>query len=529
MPQTYIRAVGPGSVARTSPVAVSCSRSGEPGARERREHRGGPGVHGGDPTGDAVRTAATGWPASPRPGRQVDVASSSRSTRRRAAAPRPGEQLARASCRARRRGRPPSRAQHLDSRRRAAAPRPSPTARCAACLRVEGHAVVDAVHRCRRGSAQHVTALAVGVVEHGVEHAPSGAVGRRRRARARPAGRRTRARRGPAASPSGSALGATTSTSRSGSPSTGLDSTAAPCRARTGPSRSTVGGTTSQPVASDTAYAATSRPASVPSGKSHSGRSPRDRLVDAGRRRRRRGSISQNSVALDASTSRPSTLEIAPRRAARGLVGRADGSTGRCHGTRGVSGGSRWPAGRCDPAGSSGWPQNGHGGRPAATTAMRPLDEGARQRAGEPHPQQRRAVLGVRLELGGPRPRPPSARVRLDDDAARSSPSHASAIGADPELLLDRGVQRVEVVAVDGGDRGDRRVAADRRTTSSSSASTRSARTCTCCFSSATLVDPGPARACRKNMRSPGSPTVPATNRSGGSKSKQLSRQRSSL
>ncbi len=41
-----------------------------------------------------------------------------------------------------------------------------------------------------------------------------------------------------------------------------------------GPSRSTVGGTTSQPVASDTAYAATSRPASVPSGKSHSGRSP---------------------------------------------------------------------------------------------------------------------------------------------------------------------------------------------------------------------------------------------------------------
>ena len=41
-----------------------------------------------------------------------------------------------------------------------------------------------------------------------------------------------------------------------------------------GPSRSTVGGTMSQPIASDTSHAATSRWASVPSGKSSSGRSP---------------------------------------------------------------------------------------------------------------------------------------------------------------------------------------------------------------------------------------------------------------
>ena len=41
-----------------------------------------------------------------------------------------------------------------------------------------------------------------------------------------------------------------------------------------GPSRSTVGGTTCQPVASDTRNAEISRPARVPSGKSHSGRSP---------------------------------------------------------------------------------------------------------------------------------------------------------------------------------------------------------------------------------------------------------------
>ena len=41
-----------------------------------------------------------------------------------------------------------------------------------------------------------------------------------------------------------------------------------------GPSRSTVGGTTRQPVASETRKAEISRPARVPSGKSQSGRSP---------------------------------------------------------------------------------------------------------------------------------------------------------------------------------------------------------------------------------------------------------------
>ena len=41
-----------------------------------------------------------------------------------------------------------------------------------------------------------------------------------------------------------------------------------------GPSRSTVGGTMPQPLARETANAATSRRASVPSGKSSSGRSP---------------------------------------------------------------------------------------------------------------------------------------------------------------------------------------------------------------------------------------------------------------
>ena len=45
-----------------------------------------------------------------------------------------------------------------------------------------------------------------------------------------------------------------------------------------GPSRSTVGGTTFHPRAVETTYAAVSRAASVPSGKSHSGRSPRTGL-----------------------------------------------------------------------------------------------------------------------------------------------------------------------------------------------------------------------------------------------------------
>ncbi len=56
-----------------------------------------------------------------------------------------------------------------------------------------------------------------------------------------------------------------------------------------------------------------------------------------------------------------------------------------------------------------------------------------------------------------------------------------------------------------------------RRTTSSSTRLRCSARTDTCCFSQATLVMRLPSRACRKKARSPGWPTVPATNLSGSS------------
>ena len=53
---------------------------------------------------------------------------------------------------------------------------------------------------------------------------------------------------------------------------------------------------------------------------------------------------------------------------------------------------------------------------------------------------------------------------------------------------------------------------------SSRSSATRSPRICTCCFSRETEVTWSPARACRKKVRCPGSPTVPGTKRSGGSK-----------
>ncbi len=56
-----------------------------------------------------------------------------------------------------------------------------------------------------------------------------------------------------------------------------------------------------------------------------------------------------------------------------------------------------------------------------------------------------------------------------------------------------------------------------RRTTSSRSSSIRSASAATWVFSRATLVTRAPAMAWRKKVRRPGSPTVPATKRSGGS------------
>ena len=99
-----------------------------------------------------------------------------------------------------------------------------------------------------------------------------------------------------------------------------------------GPSRRTVGGTMPQPLASDTCQAATSRRASVPSGKSSSGRSPSGRLVDrvddavGGSGSGQAGSPRTNSALLVDSTIRPTT-SISPSRRTSSVVAR---SSTRC-------------------------------------------------------------------------------------------------------------------------------------------------------------------------------------------------------
>ena len=135
---------------------------------------------------------------------------------------------------------------------------------------VEADAVVDAV-AVAVGHRQHVAALAVGVVDHDVEDRhPAQRRGVLVDERDRlvavvdavedvpPAGRH-RALARPASTASCSASGSCQTCTIPG-----------PC----GPSRSKVSGTTSQPSASETRRGRTSRSARVPSGKSHSGRSP---------------------------------------------------------------------------------------------------------------------------------------------------------------------------------------------------------------------------------------------------------------
>ena len=211
-----------------------------------------------EPTGTAggrtSRPAATPRAASERrPGHGGPVAGrlgvhrpvSSRSTRRRPRTSRRVSSAASASPRS-----PSSRARAPPAPRpprRAAARRASATARSAACPAVERDPVVDAVH-VAVGRREQVAALAVGVVDHRVEHGHPAQGGRSARISRRqvdglvdvdPQLHHARAER------------------------------AVPQHRR----RHHV-----QPVASETTYAATSRPASVPSGKSHSGRSPRTGL-----------------------------------------------------------------------------------------------------------------------------------------------------------------------------------------------------------------------------------------------------------
>ena len=174
--------------------------------------------------------------------------------------------------------------------------------------------------------------------------------------------------------------------------------------------------------------------------------------------------------------------------------------------------------------------------RAAAERAGRPAGRDDRlRRACERPGQRRRAAAPASTSSGSgssivrrracSRPRRPLASVQredLDHDAlVVGVPGQRHR--ADAELLVDRLLQRARCRrAPTGGDRRDRASRVRRlRITSSSSSSIRSASTDTCCFSSATLVTRAPARACRKKVRCPGSPTVPRrtarAGRSGGS------------
>src|SRR5438093_1294208 len=89
-----------------------------------------------------------------------------------------------------------------------------------------------------------------------------------------------------------------------------------------GPSRSTVGGTMSQPMAQSRTYAATSRNAKVPSGKSHSGRSPAIGLCTQAAVMPSSVTVQYN-VALDASYNLPST-DSSPSRNRRNASGTSE-------------------------------------------------------------------------------------------------------------------------------------------------------------------------------------------------------------
>ena len=118
-----------------------------------------------------------------------------------------------------------------------------------------------------------------------------------------------------------------------------------------------------------------------------------------------------------------------------------------------------------------------------------------------------RRDLGVVLVLVGVvRSRPRRrlvlvGRDRLDDDGAGVD-VEGQAERADPELLVDRGVQRLVVGRRALGAAGSS--TPNRRCASASSSSSFSASSDTCTFSSTTLTSRPPPRACRKNVRSPG-------------------------
>ena len=351
MPQTYIRAVGPGAVGRTCPVAVSCSRSGSPvpgrsgivGSGPRRARRRSYVGDGGRCR--AVRTAARGSPATPRPGNGSRPSCSSRSTRRRQASTSAGEtQLDQRSCPASsEQVVPRARSSTVRPRSAAAARPPSPTARCAAWARRGSDTPWSTPCTGAARLDQDVAALAVGVVEDRRRARSSGAAGRRRRAPSttgspsEPRASSTRSQ------PVGQARRRHHVDQRRRVVVDGVDPQLAPCPGRTAPraARSAARRPTRWPP-TPRRPRPRGRPACRP-GSPTAAAPPRPACRRSGRLAPS-WQISQNSVALDASTSRPSTADLAVRARQR----RAPGPRGSRSASpaRRLSGGSRWRAGR---------------------------------------------------------------------------------------------------------------------------------------------------------------------------------------
>src|SRR6478672_5245544 len=452
MPQTYIRAVGPGAVGRTCPVAESCSRSGSPvpgrsgisGAghactaailRGRRRplprgQNGGQGIAGQPSTGYGSRPSC-----------------SSRSTRRRQAS---------TSCRETSSTRvvpsAPSRSSRSASSTATSARVSDSPAQPHSTVRSLGSAWNDTPWSTPCTAPPGSTRTWPPLRSALLSTTSSTLIRRSRSSSACP--RTTGSPSEPSASStrsqlSGSAAGAMTSTSVASSSSTvSIQSWTMP--GPNGPSRSTVGGTTLQPVASDTAKAATSRPARVPPGKSHRGRSPatglythRPDIVPC--------PISQKSVALDASTSRPSTT-ISPCRRSSSAEPTSRSLTGPGSAAVAVGARAHVPAGiERATAERARRPPGGH-------HCLGPGDEGAGRGPGEPDAQQRRAVdlvvvdqrrvvlVAVVVSLG--------QRLGLDHDAlVVGVPDQGH--HTDPELLLDRRVERRGVGGLGRCDSGD--------------------------------------------------------------------------
>ena len=239
---------------------------------EHRRPAPGPGTSDGRPgdrpasrrAADRVqrRCAAAGDPRARAPSTSAGVSSGASSAAER-----------------RRPGRAASAVQHRRRPRPPAARRPSPRAGCAACPR-RRRSPRGRRRRAGRRRRQQVAALAVGVVDDGVEH--------RHPAQPRVVGvhqqRRTAVGRPPPRSGTAPAWLGTPSRHgvdqrrASGSASTQIWHMPAP----NGPSRSTVGGTRSQPVA---ATPRTRRPRGRPASRrgSPTAAAPRHRLVDAAR------------------------------------------------------------------------------------------------------------------------------------------------------------------------------------------------------------------------------------------------------